>query len=236
MGLIKVIIKYDKSIIPACDVSTMEQLKRLVAETCSVDGIGGYKIGFELVIPFGMKAVVDEIRQLTDIPIIYDHQKAATDVPFTGEKFCKACKGADALIFFPQAGPETQKAWILAAKESGFGVIVGGEMTHPAFLESDNGYLMDNTPERIYKLAAELGVIDFVVPGNKPEKIKNYKQLLESLGINPVFYSPGLISQGGDITESANAAGNNWHAIVGRALYNAENITESAKRLVASLK
>ena len=45
-----------------------------------------------------LKKVVDEIRKLTKLPIIYDHQKAGTDIPDTGDGFMKACKdsGVDA--------------------------------------------------------------------------------------------------------------------------------------------
>ncbi len=226
------IIKLDKSIIPACDVATLEKLKELVSETCSVKCIGGYKIGFELVIPFGIQKVVDVIRGLTDLPIIYDHQKAATDIPDVGIKFMNACKGVNAVILFPQAGPVTEEEWIKAAQAEKFGVIVGGEMTHPGYLESDKGFISDSAPKRIYELAVKLGVKDFVVPGNKPEKIEEYKNFIESLGVEPVLYSPGLVAQGGDLTESAKAAGNKWHAIVGRGLYQAKNINKAAKELV----
>jgi orotidine-5'-phosphate decarboxylase len=217
-----------RGIIPACDIESLEQLDRLVKETCGVKCITGYKIGFELVIPFGMKKVIEVIRKHTKKPIIYDHQKAGTDVPFTGEKFAKACKGVDAVILFPQAGPVTEKEWIIACKKEGLKVIVGGEMTHDGYLSSDDGYLMDNAPERMYELAKELGVTEFVVPGNKPEKIKKYRELL---GKDAVFYSPGLISQGGDISDSGKAAGDNWHAIVGRALYEAKDMKKAAEEM-----
>ena len=52
------IIKLKKSIIPSCDVDSLEKLSKLVRSTCSVRGVGAYKIGFELVIPFGMEKVV----------------------------------------------------------------------------------------------------------------------------------------------------------------------------------
>ena len=94
------IIKLDKSIIPSCDVS-LEKLKQSVSETCDVEGIGAYKIGLELVIPYGMTTVVEGIRKYTDLPIIYDHQKAATDIPALGEKFFNACKGVDAVSLSP---------------------------------------------------------------------------------------------------------------------------------------
>jgi len=73
------------------------------------------------------------------------------------------------------------------------------------------------------------------VPGNKPEKIKLYKAFLEAKGIKPVFYSPGLMAQGGNISESAKAAGERWHAIVGRALYNAKDVHKAAKNLTREL-
>ncbi|MAE42471.1 hypothetical protein CMO93_01760 [Candidatus Woesearchaeota archaeon] len=229
------IIKLDKSIIPSCDVSDLTKLKNLVKETCSVKGIGAYKIGLELCLKYGIPEVIETIRKYTNLPIIYDHQKAATDIPELGEKFAKAVKGVDAVILFPFTGPETEKAWIKACKKANLGVIVGGEMTHKGFLEEDNGFINNAEALKIYEIAAKECISDFVVPGNKPEKIKMYKAFLEARGIKPVFYSPGLISQGGNITKSAKAAGSRWHAIVGRALYNAKDINKAAKEMVKAL-
>jgi orotidine-5'-phosphate decarboxylase len=231
-------IKLKKSIIPACDIDSLDKLKKLVKATCNVKGIGGYKVGFELAIPFGLKKVVDEIRKLTKLPIIYDHQKAGTDIPAMGLKFMKACKqaGVDYVIIFPQAGPVTEEKWINAAKELGLNIIVGGEMTHPGYLESENGFLKSNSPRRMYQIAASLGVTDYVVPGNKPEKINEYREFLENKGINPIFFSPGLITQGGSLTEGAQAAGEHWHAIIGRSLYTAADIKKKAEELVQALQ
>lgn len=229
------LIKMSKSIIPSCDVDSLEKLRKLVSSTCGVKGIGAYKIGFELVIPFGMKAVAKEIRSLTELPIIYDHQKAATDIPEMGGKFAAACRDADAIILFPQAGPKTEEAWIRAVQKSGKTVIVGGEMTHDGYLEADGGYLKDDAPNRMYGLAASLGVSDYVVPGNKPERILAYRKLLESKGVKPVFYSPGLVAQGGSLAEGAKAAGERWHAIVGRGIYGAKDMRKAAEELVSRL-
>ncbi len=229
------IIKLSKSIIPSCDVSDLDTFKKLVKETCSVEGIGAYKIGLQLCLQFGVPKVVEAIREFTNLPIIYDHQKAATDIPELGEKFAKAVKGVNAVILFPLSGPETEKAWINACKKEKLGVIVGGEMTHKAFSESEGGFISEKESLKIYEIAAEEGINDYVVPGNKPEKIKLYKAFLEARGIKPVFYSPGLIAQGGDITESAKAAGERWHAIVGRGLYKADDINKIAKELVKQL-
>lgn len=233
----KAIIKIDRSIIPACDVPSIGKYSEIVRETAGIKKVGGYKIGFELGLRYGLGALVKAAREYSDKPIIYDHQKAGTDIPDTGKKFCEACleTGVDAVIFFPQAGPETEKAWINAAKELDLGVIVGGEMTHKGYLEKEGGFLRNNAPREIYSIAADLGVKDFVVPGNRPESIKSYRELLEGKGIEPIFYSPGLVAQGGEISESGKAAGKKWHAIIGRGIYEAKDMKKAAEELAAKL-
>ena len=174
------LIKQKKSIIPSCDVDGLGKLSKLVKATCFVKGVGAYKIGFELVIPFGMEKVVKTIRKHTKLPIIYDHQKAGTDIPDMGSKFMKACKLADAVILFPQAGPETEVAWIKAAQQAKMNVIIGGEMTHQAYLKDAGGFIDDDAPKRMYEIAASMGVADFVIPGNKPEKAMEYVNLIKN--------------------------------------------------------
>ena len=224
------IIKLKKSIIPSCDVDSLEKLSKLVKATCSVKGVGAYKIGFELVIPFGMAKVVKTIRKITKLPIIYDHQKAGTDIPDTGEKFMKACKNVDAVILFPQAGPETEIAWIKAAQQAKMNVIIGGEMTHQAFLKEAGGFIDDNAPKRMYEIAASMGVTDFIIPGNKPEKAMEYVKIIKNKVKNPVFYSPGLITQGGIISDLAKKL-DSWHAIIGRAIYEAKDMNKACEEL-----
>jgi orotidine-5'-phosphate decarboxylase len=229
------IIKRNRSVIPACDVVYLEDLERLVDATCDIEGIGAYKIGFGLGLRYGLPVICESIHEWTKLPIIYDHQKAATDTPHTGELFAKTCKdaGVDAVILFPQAGPETERAWINVCKDEKLGVIVGGEMTHPGYTKSSGGWIDDASIEKIYTIAKDAGIRDFVVPGNKPDKIREYAGLLK--GCKPVFYSPGLVAQGGEITESAKAAGERWHAIVGRGIYGANDMAAAARELVSKL-
>ena len=228
-------IKLKRSIIPACDVPTLKLLEKLVKETCKIEGIGAYKIGFELVISFGIKEVIKTIRKFTSLPIIYDHQKAATDIPELGERFMRAVKGVDYVILFPLAGPVTEEKWIRAAFKEKLGVIVGGDMTHKAFLQRSGGFIENMAPKQIYKIAAQLGVNDFVVPGNRPFMIAEYRRFLESFGLKPIFYSPGFIEQGGSISESAKIAGDRYHAIVGRAIYNSKKMGKAARDLVKAI-
>ncbi len=232
----KSIIALKKSIIPSCDVDTLDKLRRIIKETFQIEGIGGYKIGFEICLLYGMPKVVEEIRHFTALPIIYDHQKAGTDIPEMGKRFVQTCKSVDAIILFPQAGPTTERAWIRAARDEGLGVIVGGEMTHHGYLFSEGGFLRTEAPFEMYRIAAEEGVCDFVVPGNKPEKISLYKNVIMQCGVQqPVFYSPGFISQGGLVKDAVIAAGENYHPIVGRAIYDAKNIAEVTAQFVQQL-
>ncbi|MBS3097546.1 orotidine 5'-phosphate decarboxylase [Candidatus Woesearchaeota archaeon] len=228
-------IKLKRSVIPACDVDSLEKLEKLVKETCKVKGVGAYKVGFSLALPFGLKAVIKIIRKHTDLPIIYDHQKAATDIPELGEKFMKAIKGVDYVILFPMAGPVTEERWIKAARKEKINIIVGGEMTHKAYLTKNGGFIDNYAPKKIFKIAVNKGIMDFVVPGNKPYMIEEYKRFLESFGIKPIFYSPGLIAQGGSLTEGAKAAGENWHAIVGRGIYEAKDIKKAAEEMAREI-
>jgi len=253
------IIQRDRSIIPACDVE-LDRFKEIVKATHDIDSVGGYKIPAKSGREGWEKAWVATAREFTIKPLIYDHQKAGTDIPDTSTDFIYAIKesGFDALIIFPESGPVTEYEWIKAAQDAGLGVIVGGEMTHPRYLDNDlsegktmnyteifkalgierhiPGFIRRNAPEDMYEIATRMGITDFVMPGNKPGKIKYYKDLVERCGVtNPAIYSPGLVAQGGEISEGARAAGRRFHGIVGRGIYKAENINQAARELTSQL-
>ena len=168
----------------------------------------------------------------TNKPLIYDHQKAATDVPYTAKKFMECLSAAEfsAVILFPRVNDyEVQKAWIKAAFEEDLGVIIGGKMTH------QKEYPPLREIEEIYSIATELGVLDFVVPGNEPDFINHIRKFIENEGINPTFYAPGFATQGGDITESSKVAGERFHAIIGREIYEAKDIRQATLDLASKL-
>lgn len=235
----KKLITRDKAVIVAADVTTIKELEKLVAQTCNVKGIEGYKIGLALALTYGIEGVVAIIRKHTDLPIIYDHQKAGNDIPEMGKTFAGvvANGGVDAAILFPFGGGLTERTWIKACENAGLTVLVGGHMTQKEFLESEGGFIADSSPSKIYTQAAECGVTNFVVPGNKVQFVSKYRKLLENiLGPNNfVLWAPGFISQNGEITEFAKEAGLVWRAIVGSAIYKADNMNEAAKMITASI-
>jgi len=214
------IIQRERSVLPACDVP-LDLYEKIVKVTADIDGIGGYKIGPALTGRLGYDKVVEITRKYTQKPLIFDGQKWGTDIPDTARSILTPLNesGIDVVILFPQSGPVTEKAWIEAAFEQGLGVIVGGLMSHSKYVRSEGGYLADEAIMEMYLNAAELGVSDFVVPGNRPDDIRKIREILELRGISPTFYAPGFVVQGGSISDAAKVAGNSWHAIVGRGIY-----------------
>jgi len=235
------IIERQKSVIVATDVSTAKDLAELVKAVKGVDGISGFKLGLVQGLQ-GLEQRANLIRDAfgdEDVPIIYDHQKAGNDIPPMGGKFSEELReaGVTAAILFPFAGPQTQEEWTKACFGAGLQVLTGGIMTHPKFLVSEGGYIPDDVPERIYHLACQLGVTHFVVPGNKIDWVKKIRVLLvKELGEeNFVLYAPGFITQKGDISECGEAAGENWHAIVGSGIYKAGDMTKAATEVVRQI-
>lgn len=219
------IVPSKRSVIVAADVIGSLALDSLVEGVVGVPGIGGIKLGFTMGLRDLTNAVQTVRRKMGEhFPVIYDHQKAGNDIPPMGASFAASLRdsGIDAAILFPFAGPATQKAWTEACFNLGVHVITGGIMTHPEFLVSEGGYIADEAVDRIYRLACQLGVTHFVVPGNKVDWVKRIRAILvEELGEgNFVLYAPGFITQKGDISECGQAAGDEWHAIVGSAIYN----------------
>jgi len=221
----------EHGVIIACDVDDLEKLKELVEKTYGIEGIVGYKIGANLALQYGLKNIMEEID--FHLPVIYDHQKAGTDIPYIAEKFAMACKKANikGVIIFPMAGRKSEEAFIEAIFKYEMIPMVGGEMTHEAYLAEDGGFLLDDAPGRMYEIAAKKGVEYFILPGNKEEALKKYHLLLTSLINEPKYCMPGIGRQGGEIRKAFTVLrGYPCYAIVGSAIYKSENIEEAAKR------
>ncbi len=230
------LFKPNHGVIVAADVEALDELLKLVDEISGVDGILGYKIGFLLGLEHGLPNVVRKIRDYTNKTIIYDHQKASTDIPEMGVPFASLMLRADVdgAIIFPESGPVTEEAFVKALKEvGGSGVVplVGGEMTHKGYLAKEGGFIRDDAPQKMYLIGAQHGAQHFIVPGNRPDSIRTYVELLAEY--NPRLCMPGIGRQGGDIRSAFEACkGFPAYAIVGSGIYRPGEGTmkEAAKR------
>lgn len=217
-------------IIVACDVESLEKLKELVEKTKDIEGIVGYKIGANLALQYGLKNIMEAID--FSLPVIYDHQKAGTDIPYIADKFAVACKMANikGVIIFPMAGPKSEEAFIEAIFKHGMIPLVGGEMTHPCYLAEDRGFIVDYAPSTMYEIAAKKGVDYFILPGNKEEALKKYHLFITSIASKPKYCMPGIGRQGGEIKKAFSILyGYSCYAIIGSAIYGSKDIRKAAK-------
>jgi len=208
--------------IPALDCLDLREAERVVSAVARHERLYGFKVGFTLGLSHGLPKVVKMIRKHSDKPIIYDHQKAGTDIPEMGEQFAATLKkaGIDEAILFAQAGPATLNSWIKALRNEGIKVIVGTLMTHACFLRGEGGYLDDSFPDQVFRLALANSVSSFVVPLTKPAMVKSLIERHPE-GRDAEFYSPGFGAQGGD--PHAFPFIGRHHLIVGRSLFKADD-------------
>jgi len=221
-------------IIPALDTPDLDVALRLVCRVAGRPSVYGFKLGFSLGLSCGLPETVRRIREWTDKPLIYDHQKAATDIPDTGPLFAGVLRraGVDEAILFPHTGPHTLAAWVRALQEENLKVIVGGVMTHSAYLVSEGGFIADEAALSIYQQAAELGVSAFVVPLTKPEWVAKLAKEVPFTD-KQEFYSPGFGAQKGDPTRFP--ALKTHHLIMGRSLLGAEDPLETLMQAESQL-
>lgn len=243
------IIEADRSIVVAADVSGYDffNLTKKLIGTSPVEGMGGIKIGFQVGLGIGLPGAVEMIKSGggythfkpgRNLAAIYDHQKAGTDIPDTGKNFARTMKEArvDAAILFPFSGPDVEESYISELQEQEVGVIVGAEMTHPGITGKES-YVKPDAFEKMFYKAIALGVRNFVVPGNKPERVRHWREYFErEIGEGKFdLFAPGFVAQGGEITEAGKAAGKNWHAIVGRGITQAADVRLAAEEHVQQI-
>lgn len=226
-------------IVPALDVDTPEQLERVVRATTRIEGVAGYKVGLTSVLRFGLADSIRRLREMTDLPLLYDHQKAGPDMPDMAGKFSALCRegGVDGLILFPVAGPTAVDGFVTAAIRNGLIPVVGGEIPVPDYGVSGGGYMLDDALDRILARAAAAGADHFVLPAHDLAKIERWSAWLSANVSNSVVFLTGFGSLGGTIESGFAAAAScrRRFAIVGRLITAAPEPGEAAERLVAAM-
>jgi len=221
-------------IVPALDLESVDAVCRTVEETTSVPGIVAYKLGLTMTLQQGLANAVETLRRVTDLPILYDHQKAGPDVPDMAGKFSASTRqaGVDGLILFPLAGPRAVDGFVGSALDERLLPVVGGDLPLADYNQSGGGYVVDNALDLIFERAIGVGADHFIVPGNTPDKVSHHAERLTGLIAKPKMFIPGIGALGGSIPDTfAAATGCDTYAVVGRAIYGAPDPADAAKRL-----
>jgi len=221
-------LKKPPAIIVSLDIP-LQRASRLVRELEKVeDRIAAYKISSLQVMESGLKAVVKELRLATKIPLIYDHQKGATDIPEIVEQQVKtaADSGVNAFIGVPQgAGGKTLESFVNSCRKHKIEPVVLIEMSHA---ESDK-YLHADYAWKIFQDSIELGITHIVAPGNKPERLKLIREWIRQSKKEIFIMSPGIGAQGGSAREAVGAGTD--YPIIGRAIYQSENPAKEVEKI-----
>ena len=221
-------MKKPPSIIVALDIP-LQKASRLVRDLEKVeDKIAAYKISSLQVMESGLKSVVAELRLATKLPLIYDHQKGATDIPEIVEQQVKSASdyGVNAFIGVPQgAGSKSLESFVSACQRNKVEPIVLIEMSHS---ESDK-YLHTDYAWRVFQDAVGLGVRHIVAPGNKVERLKLIREWIKQSGKEISILRPGIGAQGGKAKEAVQAGTD--YPIIGRQIYESENPAKEVEKI-----
>jgi orotidine-5'-phosphate decarboxylase len=221
-------------VVPALDLESLDDVKRVVEQTTRIAGVVAYKLGLTVTLRLGLQKAIAELRRVTDLPLFYDHQKAGPDVPDMAAKFASTCAeaGADGLILFPLAGPTAVDEFVGNTLKYGMLPIVGGDLPLPSYNASGGGYVVDDALDKIFRRAASTGARHFIIPGNTSAKVWHHASWLPSVAPEPHLFIPGIGALGGSIRDTFAAAPNcRVYAIVGRAIYGAPDPATAARRL-----
>lgn len=215
----------ERGIVIAADVADLDELQRLTSLATRHESVVAMKVGFSLVIPFGLAKVIRTIVETCSLPVIYDHQKAGSDIPQTADLFARQCRaaGAGAVIVFPSSGPLTFRRYLEAALACGLTAIAGLEMTHQFYLQSDGGWLLNDIADRACDIALELGLRHFVMPGTRTATVRRFASGKLSGKEGVAVLMPGIGGQGGCLPDAFEAARpHRPFAIIGSAIYGAQ--------------
>ncbi len=205
-------------LILALDVMNAERAMKIVNEV--EDYIYAIKIGWPLVMAAGMD-IIDSLSQIK--PVICDFKVA--DIPNTTKLIVGEARehGAAGIIVHGFVGRDSIKA---AVDEAGrMKVYVVAEMSHPGALD-----FMQKHTDEIVLMAKDVGAAGLIAPATRPERIAHIRSLAGDMEI----LAPGVGAQGGSAKEAIEAGAT--HIIVGRRIYEANELAKAAKELYDEIK
>jgi orotidine-5'-phosphate decarboxylase len=229
-------IKEPPSIISALDVS-FDVAKKIAYELDKITHVSGLKIGSMLVMEHGLK-VCQALK--SNVPVILDMQKGATDIPEIVREQVKlaASYDVDAFIGSPLGAGSgrgttkqgTLEAFVSACMEYSVIPIVVLEMTQPGATY----FIRESACEELAQMICGLEIPYVVAPATKPERITLYREIFERESADVEIISPGVGPQrtGDPLKDSAEAVRHGAdHVVIGRAIYKANNPANVALKI-----
>jgi len=228
---------------PAIDMPLGQAIVTANALQACTEEITALKFGSQVIEGDGFFTTQRMLGHIGNaLPICYDGQKRATDVPFMVDRqVAQAAEaGVSSYIGSPLGagsneveGKEgTLEAFVAAAKLHNITPIVVLEMTQPGALAFSSPEQAEDLARRAY----ELGVRYFVAPASKPDRIAAYRKII---GNDAYIISPGVGAQKtGDPIQDAVAAvmAGADYIVAGRAIYGAADPVAAVKALYAAIR
>jgi len=209
-------------VIMALDMHERDLIEHVVDICNETQGVVALKMGMIPVMQYGLPRTVELLRGLTDLPLIYDHQKMGvcpatpeSDLDDDGLKQARffggilgKCK-VDGGIIYPTGDflvPEShepipyesdlsvQRAFTDSFRGNGVEPFLLGRFTCDGHLRGEGGILPDDMPEKIYRRTAEAGIECYIMPGNRPEETEGFVDLVT--GILPADTTPKICLPG----------------------------------------
>ncbi len=204
-------------IILALDVTSRADALRVVEAVR--DYVDAIKINWPLILAAGP----DIIREMSKVKDVVCDMKIA-DIPNINRLIVEQAmsRGASAVICHGFTGDDSVRACVDAAKGE---VFVVTEMSHPGGKQF-TAPIADN----LAALAKAVGARGIVAPATRPERIAALRKIIGDMEI----ISPGVGAQGGKASDAIKAGAD--YIIVGRAIYEAADPRDAAKKLVDEVR
>ncbi len=182
--------------------------------------VHAFKVGYPAVLSLG----TDIIEDLSGIrPVIADFKIA--DIPYISSMIAEIAfeKNASAVIVHGFIGRDGIRSVLKVARKYDGEVYVVTELT-----SSEEFFI--RVSNDLARIARDLGCHGIIAPGNRPERIRELKEIVGDMKI----LCPGIGVQGGRIEDSVRAGAT--HIIVGRIVYLSKDPEEQIRRIHSFLK
>lgn len=191
-------------IILALDTPDEKAAYRVMDQT--YDLVDCIKLNYPLVLKEGL-GLISRLKVKYNLPIFADFKVA--DVPVTNSRIVKlvAEAGADAIMVHGIVGPDGLENVLEA--DANISIVVQTEFTHPGGI-----VFTQKLANSLAELAVQTGCQAVQAPGNRPERIKEIKNIV---GDKLKIVCCGVGAQGGSYKKVLEAGGD--FPIIGRAIY-----------------